>query len=149
MITYEVEDRELQAGLNRLRSKLSTMRRVYDEIGQTLLNSVEENFKKESSRGALYPQGRGSAWKDLAPGTIQQRRKKGKYPGRKLQVTGQLLASIQANTSSSGVIVGTNKKYATFLQQGTKRMPPRPFLVVQMEDFKEIQQIVTDHLKKP
>jgi phage gpG-like protein len=64
------------------------------------------------------------AWAALAPSALKNRARKGKT-GKKLQVTGQLLASIQTKSSDVEALVGTNKKYARFLNDGTKKMPAR------------------------
>ena len=53
-------------------------------IAGIMLDSVEENFEKE---------GRPDKWTSLAKPTIKQRIKKGYWPGRILQVRGELAAS--------------------------------------------------------
>jgi len=66
------------------------------------------------------------------------------WPARKryystpmLHRTGRLLRSLTANASGnvfdvqgSTVEVGTNVRYARYLQTGTSRMPPRPYLFI-------------------
>lgn len=144
-IRTELENRELMNALNRLRSKTSNMRPVMAEIAETLRSSVEENFARESSRGPLVSGGNGGVWAALAPSTVKNRARLGKS-GRKLQVTGQLLASISTQSSESEALVGTNKKYARYLNDGTKKMPARPFMVIQQADLQEIQQTVNEYL---
>jgi phage virion morphogenesis protein len=139
-IKTEVQDRELMNALNRLRRKTGNLRPVMNEIAETMRSSVEENFKQESGRG------KGGVWKDLAPSTLRARARKGKT-GKKLQVTGQLLASLQTKFSEQEALLGTNKKYARFLQEGTKKMPARPFLVIQQADVQEFQKIVNEHFR--
>jgi phage virion morphogenesis protein len=139
-IRTEIENRELMAALTRLRRKTSNLRPLINEIAETMRNSVEENFSKESARE------RGGVWKALAPATLQARAKKGKT-GKKLQVTGQLLASLQTKSSDTEATLGTNKKYARYLNDGTKNMPARPFMVLQKADIEEMKRTVADYLK--
>jgi phage virion morphogenesis protein len=144
-ITTEVQSRELMSALDRLRRKTGNLRPVMSEIAETMRSSVEENFKQESARKPIGG-AKGGAWQALAASTEKARARIGKT-GRKLQVTGQLLASIQTKTSDGEAIIGTNKKYARFLNDGTKRMPARPFLVLQQADVDEMKQIVQEHFR--
>lgn len=145
-IRTEIQDRELLTALERLRYRVGSMRPVMAEIAETMRTSVEKNFAAESSRGPLYGGTRGGAWADLAPATKKARERIKKYPGKKLQVTGQLLASITTQSSETEAIVGTNKGYARYLHDGTKRMPARPYMVIQQADLAEFGEIVGDYL---
>lgn len=150
-IRTEVQDRELMNALNRLRRKTGNLRPIMREISETMKSSVEENFKQESSRGTLYGGGRGGAWADLAPSTLRNRARQSKA-GKKLQVTGQLLGSIQTKSDDKEALVGTNKRnkgfsYPLALQEGTKRMPARPFLVLQQTDVQEIKKIIDEYFR--
>jgi phage gpG-like protein len=60
-----------------------------------------------------------SAWKPLAPSTIEQRKKKG-YTGMILQRTGILKNSIQPFYTKNSFGVGTNLKYAPPHEKGAK-----------------------------
>lgn len=145
-IQTEVENRKLAEALTRLRRKVGDLHPIMDEIAETMRNSVEENFKQESSRGTLSDGKRGGVWKDLAASTLKARARKGKT-GKKLQVTGQLIASIQTKTSNVEAMVGTNKKYARFLNDGTNRIPARPFLVLQQADIEAFTRLVEEYLR--
>ncbi len=143
-ITIEVQDAELSATLTRLRTRTSNLRPVMGEIAETMRTSVEQNFKQESGREPIS--GRGGAWADLAPSTKKARAKKGKT-GRKLQVTGMLLGSLTKQTTATEALLGTNKKYARYLNDGTKRMPARPFMVIQEADKQEFGKTVEDYFR--
>ena len=52
-----------------------------------------------------------------------------KTPPVNLQVSGKLKSSIEYNTTSQGWVVRSNVKYGDYHQDGTSRMPARPFLV--------------------
>ncbi len=142
-IAAEVDIQSIREALGKLQRKTSNMRPIMDEIGQTIINSIEQNFAQESARQpAAGMKEKGGAWKSLNPKTIDMRRRKGKYPGKMLQVSGQLIASIQAKTSNVDVQVGTNKSYAKVQHEN------RPFLVIQATDLAEIEKIIEKHLKK-
>lgn len=131
--------------LTRLRAKTGNLKPVMNDIAETLRTSVEENFKQESARKPVG--GRGGVWQDIAPSTKKARAKINKYPGRKLQVTGQLLASLTTQATNTEALLGTNKKYARFLNDGTKKMPARPFMVIQEADKQEFAEIVQDYFR--
>jgi phage virion morphogenesis protein len=124
--------------------------------GEILLSSVEENFQQEgrfSSAGSW--RGGGTRWPDLSPATKEARAKQGKWPGKKLQVSGQLAASISKNVKGNEVTVGTNKAYAAIHQFGGQagrgrkvKIPARPFLVVQDEDVEEMMDVLGKHVSK-
>lgn len=54
----------------------------------------------------------------LAKPTVKQRSKKGYWPGRILQVRGELAASITSKYDENSAVVGTNKAYAAIHQFG-------------------------------
>jgi phage virion morphogenesis protein len=72
--------------------------------------AVEKNFAS---------QGR-PAWVGLTPGTIAARIRRGTWPGKILQQSGQLAASIEGRSDSTSVTVGTNLVYAAIQQLGGK-----------------------------
>ena len=63
--------------------------------------------------------------------------------------TGRLRNSItHALDGTKAVHVGTNVEYAPFIEMGTSRMQPRPFLRPAIEDFKdEYKEILENNLK--
>lgn len=127
------------------------------EIGEIILSSIEENFLQEGRyKSADTWHGGTNRWVDLAESTKEQRRKKGKWPGKKLQMSqGGLAASITANISGDTLEIGTNKVYGAIQQLGGKagrnrsvNIPARPFLVVQDNDLDEAIDILGNHITK-
>jgi phage virion morphogenesis protein len=53
-----------------------------------------------------------------------------KRAGKILRKTGRLANSFTARPTDSGFVVGTNTDYATYHQQGTRRMPQRAMVPV-------------------
>lgn len=124
-------------------------------IGETVRRSIQKNFEQEGRYGAIVADedsddrvwlGGTGKWVDLRGTTKKQREKRGKYPGKILQVTGSLKSSINYTISGSNIEFGSGKQYGEFLQYGTVNMAPRPFLMIQDEDIDEIEQQFAEYL---
>lgn len=127
---------------------------VLGEISETIRFSIDENFEKEGrydgkQSGINLLSGGSTKWKNLAPSTVKQRKKKGYYPINILRQTGILASSITVQPSgSNAVTMGTNIEYAKYINFGTSKMPARPFLVLQEEDIADIKDIIQEHITK-
>lgn len=135
-IEIMVDDKEIQQLLKKLISKTENLRPLMKNIAGIMLDSVEENFEKE---------GRPDKWQGLAKTTIKQRNKKGYWPGRILQVRGELAASITSKYDENSAVVGTNKVYAAIHQFGGEagknkkvKIPARPYLKLGDKENKQI-----------
>jgi phage virion morphogenesis protein len=123
-------------------------------IGGDLISSIEENFQREgryASAGSM--RGGTNRWEPLRPSTRALREKAGKWPGKILQVSGHLAASITKEVSATSLILGSNLPYAAIHQLGGQAgrgrnvtIPARPYLVIQDEDLEDIIDILTDYL---
>ena len=143
-IEIKVDDKEIQQLLKRLISKTENLRPLMKNIAGIMLDSVEENFEKE---------GRPYKWQGLAKPTIKQRTKKGYWPGRILQVRGELAASITSKYDENSAVVGTNKVYAAIHQLGGEagrnknvKIPARPYLKLSEDDINQILEVTKDYL---
>jgi len=143
-IKIKIDDVKLQEILKKLISKVQNLRPLMKNISGIIMDSVEENFEKE---------GRPDKWQELAKSTIKQRKKKGHWPGRILQVRGELASSITSYYDSDSAIVGTNKVYAAIHQfggdagRGKKvKIPARPYLKLTENDQNQILKEVENHL---
>lgn len=94
-----------------LKKRLSGDRNLMLSIAETMRVSVLKNFETEGSR-------LGSKWQRLAPATIKQRQKKGYWPGKILQRTGQLKDSVISQADDTTATVSTNLIYAAIHQYG-------------------------------
>lgn len=144
-ITIKVDDSRVKQALKRLADNAEDMGAAMGEIAGVMLDAVEENFEQE---------GRPEPWPDLADSTIEQREKKGYWPGKKLQRTGDLLDSVSSDHDENSAVVGTNKEYAAIHNFGGQAgrgkkvaIPARPFLVLTDADIEEIEEIIIDHLR--
>jgi len=126
-------------------------------MGEIILSSVEMNFQQEgryATAGSWH--GGTERWQDLAPRTKEARAKKGKWPGKKLQMSqGGLASSITKQVRGDNLEIGTNKVYGAIHQFGGQagrgrkvHIPARPFLVVQDEDVEDMMDELGKHIMK-
>jgi phage gpG-like protein len=132
---------EVVAVLNGYTARMRDMRGTMDRIGtyaggQALLAIMDEKDDPE-----------GRAWSEWAPSTREQRTKKGTAATGLLWDDGTLLHSIKVQAGLSKVTVGTNVPYAPFLQDGTSRMPARPFLGWSDEDIEYAEHLIALHVQ--
>ncbi|MDD3420305.1 MAG: phage virion morphogenesis protein [Candidatus Gastranaerophilales bacterium] len=143
-IEIKINDAELQKSLKKLAIKAENLRPLMKNISGIMMDSVEENFEKE---------GRPDKWTSLAKSTIKQRSKKGYWPGRILQMRGELASSITSKYDNNCAVVGTNKVYAAIHQLGGNagrnkkaKIPARPYLSLTTRDEKQIINEIENYL---
>lgn len=129
MIKIKVEDQEVRELLNRLSVRMQNMSPVMRAISGIMHDAVEENFEQEGR----------PKWKKLAKSTQEQRAKRGKWPGKILQVSqGGLAAANEPGYNSHSAWVSNNKEYAAYQQFGTRpfviRPKNKPYLRFQIGD---------------
>jgi phage virion morphogenesis protein len=112
-------------------------------VRQDIVDS-DKNFKQE---------GRPDKWEELKKVTIKIRTKKGYWPGKILQMRGELVASITSNYDESSAIVGSNKAYARVHQLGgdagrnkKTKIEARPYLKLEEKDLNNILKITSEYL---
>lgn len=114
---------ELQGKLERLSKALENKTPLLRRIANTLQNTIEESFDKQTSPF-------GEKWKDNAPSTKRKKR------GNKILIKSGLLSqSFTSKITGNSAQIGTNLKYAPIHQFGGKagrnkrvNIPARPFL---------------------
>ena len=127
----EVQDKEVREFLSRLNGMLQDTEPMMASISDILGSITESQFASESGPD-------GEPWKELAPSTIKQREKSGKWPGKMLQMSDAGLASsIQMEHGSDYAMIGPAKIYGRihFLggQAGRGQsvsIPARPYMPV-------------------
>ena len=153
-ITVEVQDAELQQGLQAFIETGLDLTPVMADIGEQLLNSTRQRFSDQVS-----PEG--EAWSPLSHVT-KARKKKNK--DKILTEEGRLRRLLSVQTGKDYVEVGSTRIYAATHQFGAERgaygktqhgtpipwgnIPARPFLGVSDNDKKTILKIIQKHLKK-
>ncbi|GJQ23582.1 phage virion morphogenesis protein [Candidatus Brocadia sapporoensis] len=129
MIEIKVEDGEVRGLLNRLSGRMQNLSPVMRAISGIMHDAVEENFEREGR----------PKWKKLAKSTEEQRAKKGKWPGKILQLSqGGLAAANTQGYNNHSAWVSNNKEYAAAQQFGTRpfiiRPKNKPYLRFQIGD---------------
>ena len=125
---------------------------AFAEIRELMLSEIEENFEQEGGFSSPdSPIGGDKDWPDLEPSTKKKRARKGKWPGKILQVSGQLAASITGDSGRDYAQAGTNKEYAAIQhyggQAGRNRsvtIEPRPYMHIPYRSLEEAREILED-----
>ncbi len=146
MIRYRLiyEDRGVTALFRQLMAKLGDPLPITQDMAGRMEASIQANFDAEGRPERWAPLSfaakvawhtrRKSFW--TKGGGRMTARGRAAWEGRKvLTDTGRLRRSIRAKAYADRVEIGTNVKYALFHQEGTRKMPARPFLLVQREDW--------------
>jgi len=154
-----------------LKQRLKDKSKVLAAVAETMRTAVLKNFETEGSRI-------GKPWQKLSDKTIEQRQRKGYWPGKILQRTGQLKRSIISSYGEDYAQVSTNLIYAaiqnyggvihrsslkTFLRKkregkiaskpkqnrmSTIKIPARPFMVLNNQDIEKIKKKIVSALTK-
>lgn len=128
-----IDDSEIQKAYSIIKSVFDNAddERFYSGVAKILLSNSIATMETE---GRII----GKKWLPLAPSTIEQRKRKGKWPGKMLQVTGELKTRNYADSDGNSASISNNTPYAKFLFFGTKKMPARPWLGSDSETEKRI-----------
>jgi phage virion morphogenesis protein len=154
-----------------LKRRINNRRDLMVSIAETMRVAVLKNFETEGSR-------LGKPWQRLSHKTIKQREKKGYWPGKILQRTGQLKRSILSSYGDDYAQVSTNLIYAaiqnyggiihrsslkTYLRKKREgkeakkpgrnkmssiRIPARPFMKLNDQDLEKIKSKIINALTK-
>lgn len=96
-------------------------------IAKATGTAIMENAK--GKLGTYQPASGGfPAWPQLAESTQSQREAKGYTPNDPLLRSGALRESITMRAEGNAAIVGTTEDIGLYMENGTERIPPRPFL---------------------
>jgi len=99
---------ELDPAIKKILTNLRVASPLMKNIASIMLDDVYNNFEQEGN----------PMWVPLSRNTIKERERKGFWPGKILQRTGQLLKSITSRFTATSAEVGTNKVYAAIHQFG-------------------------------
>ena len=153
-VTLQYDDRKVIEALSRLQNAGRNLGPAMRDIAAALETGVEDAFQDERSPG-------GGPWAELSEHTRRRRAKRGKWPGKVLQVNAHLAGSITSDHDSTSAVAGSNLVYAPTHQFGAEEgefgstaggrpipfgdIPARPFLGVSEETKVEILDAINGH----
>ena len=159
-IKIQLDDAEVQRGLNRLVTAGSDLSPAMRVIATQLADRAEASFQTEAAPG-------GAPWPKLKPSTVRDRTRLDHAGNKMLQRSGALVRSILADWGPATAVAGTNVPYARTHQFGAKKgqfgtgsyktrdgsfpipwgdIPARPFLGVSPGDAEKIKQTLLEFI---
>src|SRR5574344_1114579 len=143
-IEIRIDNKAVEEALLKVASKCEDLRPLMKNIAGIMADAVEENFEQE---------GRPDKWQELAESTIKHRKKTKHWPGRILQVEGQLATSITTQYDNENAVIGSNLAYAAIHQLGGQvgkgkkvTIPARPYLNLTQNELNLILAITEKYL---
>jgi len=128
--------------INAMKLSSSDRRKLLGDIGVEMETQTDSRFDQKTDPG-------GNDWADLAERTLEwyARHPMGNPP---LVRSGALQGSIASEVEGDDtVFVGTLLKYGIYHQEGTKKMPPRPFAGLEAPgDVSEVERVVENFLRR-
>lgn len=118
------------SGRIKINPKFSSLDKRIKEAKQKAMHEYAQAEVREVQRRILVTKESptGEQWAPWSFRTLAQRVREGTVGLGLLNRTGRLLRSIKARISGDSVTIGSDTEYAQYLQQGTNRMPSRPFI---------------------
>jgi phage virion morphogenesis protein len=143
-IEIRIDNKAVEEALLKVASKCEDLRPLMKNIAGIMADAVEENFEQE---------GRPDKWQELAESTIKHRKKTKHWPGKILQVEGQLATSITTQYDSESAVIGSNLAYAAIHQLGGNAgkgkkvtIPARPYLGLAEKELSTINIEIKEYL---
>jgi phage gpG-like protein len=118
-------------GFGSMAAHLVRVAALGEEVAHHVTKVGAEAIEKDAkSRIGSYQDGGGGfpAWANLAESTVADRLRKGFTPDDPLLRTGELRDSIRHQVRGTTASIGTPDIVALYQEQGTSKIPPRPFL---------------------
>lgn len=133
--TLEIQliDQDFRAAIDRLLNANTDLSPLMVTLAGHLAATAERAFETESDPSF------GTPWAALSPRYLARKLKAG-FSREKLQRTGELKASIVAESGDDYAEVAVGAPYAIYHQLGTAKMPARPFLGIDEQGENEIVQ---------
>lgn len=113
------------------------------ETGVAIRDRAKEKIGTYQEATGDFP-----AWEQLAESTQEQREKAGYTPNDPLDRTGELRESITTRADGNGSITGTPLDKGLWMENGTEKIPPRPYLGPAAEEEMQKIGLITSPLIK-
>ena len=136
-----VDFREVQNAIGDIRKKLDNPRNLMQEIGDIIAEDIKNMISVRKTSPSDQP------WAPWADSTRKARERKGNAALGLLVDSGTLLRSITSQVIGSHhtVQIGTNVHYAEYLNNGTTKMPARPFIGISKRAQEGINQAIKQY----
>lgn len=125
-LEIQVQDLGATALMQQLKARLQDTRPILLDFGERMKGSIRRNFEAE---------GRPGRWAALKESTLRARLRRYGGGGKILQASGLLINAINPQVVGNRIEITAARMYASFHQEGTRKMAARPFLLVQQEDW--------------
>jgi phage virion morphogenesis protein len=148
-----IEDEQVRSMIEGLLAAARDTTPAMKLIGEEVLTSVKLDFERGGREG-----GQERTWQPLADSTVEERTREGSWPGQILVrkgISGGLLGSISYQAFADRAVVGARAPYAAVHHLGawfqtlkghrTVKIPARPYLMFQPEDWPIIRSTLNDH----
>lgn len=136
-------------GLDKILEKLrNTDLTKSNALGHALASWLAKSARMRILKTKTAPDG--TKWASLSPSTLKNL-ERAKVGGSMLYRTGSLHRAVGYNLAlwSKGAIILEDKmNYAKYLQEGTRKMPARPYLGVGKEDTEKLKGLTIEYLHK-
>jgi len=141
-VSVKIDDKKVRALLTGVLKRMGNPAPAMKIIGAIVRTSIVRNFEKG---------GRPTKWQALSPETLKK--KKGSAILREQGMAGGLMGSVNYKPYSNKVVISANKVYAAIHHFGGKAgrgrkvtIPARPYMMVQYEDWREIEAMLDDFI---
>ena len=141
--TLEIQliDQDFREAIARLQVAAADLSPLMAQIAAHLEAVAQRAFENESDPNT------GGKWAALSPRYLARRQRMGRWPGKILQLTGEMAASLVSESDADSALVAIGTSYAKYHQFGTSRMPARPFLGLDEQGEQDIRQATLDYLR--
>ncbi len=143
--SLRIEDDDVMNTLSRVLDLVEDPQQVMRGIAGIMADAAEDQFEAEGK----------PAWQELAEATIARRTRQGTWPGRILQVRGELAASVVTATTKTSAAIGSNKVQAAIQQLGGKAgrghkvtIPARHYLVFGEDEREGSLDLLAGHVQR-
>lgn len=142
-LEFKIDKGDIADSLRKFSGKLKNNNDLLTEVGEILVEDIKQRIitsKKDTDE---------KPWKPWAKSTRQARERAGTAALGLLFNSGNLAHSIDYRiTDKNKLKVGTNVKYAEYLDEGTDKMPARPFMGISKRAQKGINEALKIYLSE-
>lgn len=143
MIKFRIDSSDAKLKLNKLIKELKRPRDMMQEVSDVIVEDIKNRIIKTKTDPD------GNKWAPWAPSTREARVKDGTAALGLLYRNGDLARSITATMKGSKSFeISSDLEYAQYLQEGTAKMPARPFIGISKRAQTGINQVIKQYLEK-